>query len=270
MPELPEVEVTRAALEPQVAGKAVAGVAVYGGKLRWPVSPELAERLPGQTVRAVARRGKYLLLLCHSGGVLIHLGMTGHLRILAEAEEPEKHDRVDIVFVDGSVLRLNDARRFGAVLWAGDDPFAHPLIVDMGPEPLSDDFDGPYLYRASRGRKPAVKQFIMDQRIVAGIGNIYASESLFQAGILPSLPAGELGRGHCDRLASSIRSVLSAAVATGLAALELPDRNRRLGYFPISWSVYNRAGLPCPNCSTPVRQIRSGQRSTFYCPSCQR
>lgn len=269
MPELPEVEVTRAALEPHVVGNTVAGVEVYDGKLRWPVSPVLAGLLPGQTISSVERRGKYLVLLCPAGGVLIHLGMTGYLRILRGGGELLSHDRVDLVFDDGLVVRLNDSRRFGAVLWGGEDPFTHRLLAELGPEPLDDAFDGAYLFRVSRMRRPAVKQFIMDHRIVAGIGNIYAGESLFHAGILPFTPAGELSRERCYRLVQSIKSVLTSAVATGLAALHLPAAGGKLGYFPISWSVYNRAGQPCRVCSSPILHARSGQRSTYFCPACQ-
>lgn len=269
MPELPEVEVTRAALKPYVAGNTVAGVAVYEGKLRWPVSPELADLLPGQTIRSVERRGKYLVLPCPAGGVLIHLGMTGHLRILHAAGEPGSHDRIDLIFENGVVVRLNDARRFGAVLWGGADPQAHRLLAGLGPEPLSDAFDGEYLYRVSRMRRTAIKQFIMDQGIVAGIGNIYANEALFHAGILPFTPSGGLSRKRCHGLARSIQGVLFSAITIGLAALDPPEANPKLGYFPITWSVYNRAGLPCPVCSAPIRDARSGQRSTYFCPTCQ-
>lgn len=266
MPELPEVEVTRSALEPHVLGNTVAGVEVYGGKLRWPVSPELAELLPGQTVRALGRRGKYLILLSEAGGALIHLGMTGHLRMLPADAGRGEHDRVDLVFRDGMAVRLNDPRRFGSVLWAGKEPFRHRLLAGLGHEPLSDEFDGRYLHSVTRNRKTAIKQLIMDQCIVAGLGNIYANEALFDSGILPTLPAGELAGVRCDRLAGSIKGVLSSAIAAGLSWLR---PHGKLGYFPMTWSVYNRTGLPCPVCATPIRHIRSGQRSTYFCPVCQ-
>jgi len=270
VPELPEVEITRIAITPYIVGNVVAAVEVRGDRLRWPIPTELAELVPGQIIQWVERRGKYLLLHCPAGAVLIHLGMTGHLRILHDGSDPGKHDHFDLVFGNGIVLRLNDSRRFGAVLWAGPDPFGHKLLSELGPEPLSDNFDGPYLYRRSRMRKLTVKQFIMNHKVVAGIGNIYANEALFHAGILPATPAGQLSESHCEQLAQSIKNVLTVAVNIGLAMLDNSDGMQKLGYFPQQWAVYNRAGLPCPKCEAPIQHRRSGQRSTYYCAACQR
>jgi len=270
VPELPEVEVTRACIAPHITGNTVTGVAVHRSRLRWPVSPELVELLPGQTIQSVERRGKYLLLRCPLGGVLIHLGMTGHLRILPSADDPGRHDHVDMSFENGIVLRLNDARCFGSVLWAGSNPAEHKLLAELGPEPLTDSFNGAYLYRRSRGRRLAVKQFIMDHRVVAGVGNIYANEALFHAGILPTTPAGLLDESRSERLAQAIKSELATAIEIGLATLDPAARGGKMGYFPRQWAVYQRAGLPCESCAEPIRHTRSGQRSTYFCPTCQR
>jgi len=270
VPELPEVEVTRACIAPHITGNTVAGVTVHRSKLRWPVSPELVDLLPGQTIHSVERRGKYLLLHCPLGGVLIHLGMTGQLRILQNADDLGKHDHVELAFENGIVLRLNDARCFGSVLWAGSDPSAHKLLADLGPEPLTDSFNGAYLYRKSRGRKLAVKQFIMDHRVVAGVGNIYANEALFHAGILPTTPAGLLDEDRSEHLAQALKSELATAIEIGLAWLDPAARGGKVGYFPRQWAVYQRAGLPCESCAEPIQHIRSGQRSTFFCTTCQR
>lgn len=270
MPELPEVEVTRIAIAQHVTGTSVTHVTVRRSRLRWPVSPELTDLLPGQTIQSVERRGKYLLLRCPLGGVLIHLGMTGHLRILRSDDNPGKHDHVDLVFENGTVLRLNDARCFGAVLWAGSDPTAHQLLSGLGPEPLSAGFDGAYLYRRSRRRTLAVKQFIMDHRVVAGVGNIYANEALFHAGILPSTPAGLLCERRSEQLVQALKTVLAAAIECGLAWFDVNAGTQKPVYFPQQWAVYQRAGMPCRACAAPIQQMRSGQRSTFYCAVCQR
>lgn len=270
MPELPEVEVSRVCIAPHVTGNTVAGVAVHRSKLRWTVSPELAALLPGQIIQSVERRGKYLLLRCPLGGVLIHLGMTGHLRILQAADDPGKHDHFDLSFENGIVLRLNDARCFGSVLWAGTDPSAHKLLAELGPEPLTDGFNGAYLYRKSRMRKRAVKQFIMDHRVVAGVGNIYANEALFHAGILPTTPSGQLSDSRCEQLAQAIKNELATAIEIGLAKPDVCAGTEKMGYFPRQWAVYKRAGLPCAVCAAPIQHTRSGQRSTYYCTTCQR
>lgn len=270
MPELPEVEIVRAGITRHISGNTIVQVLAHSANLRWPISQELATILPGQIVLSVERRGKYLLLHCQTGVVLVHLGMTGYLRIVSAATVPDKHDHFDIVFLDGIVLRLNDVRRFGAVLWAGADPQAHELLVGMGPEPLTDEFDGSYLYLKSRGRKITVKQFIMDHKVLAGVGNIYANEALFHAGIRPTKPAGQLSKTRSQELASAIKSVLNASIKVGGTMLDFRDGTEKLGYFQQQLKVYKRGGLPCKVCATPIQLIRVGQRSNYFCKTCQR
>jgi len=194
LPELPEVEIAQAGITKHISGNTIAQVVAHSDSLRWPISAELATILPGQIVQAVERRGKYLLLQCPAGVVLIHLGMTGQLRIVSTALAHGKHDHFDLIFHDGVVLRLNDVRRFGSIIWAGSETHTHELLSEMGPEPLGEEFDGSYLYQKSRGRKITIKQFLMDHKVVAGIGNIYANESLFHAGIRPTTPVGRLSK----------------------------------------------------------------------------
>ncbi len=270
MPELPEVEVARLGIARHIAGNSVATVVVHSAHLRWPVSPELENVLPGQTVQSVERRGKYLLLHCQTGSVLLHLGMTGQLRIVSTATSPGKHDHFDIIFRNGVVLRLNDVRRFGSVLWAGAEPYTHVLLAELGPEPLTGAFDGNYLFQMSRGRKIAVKQFIMDHKVVAGIGNIYANEALFHAGIRPATQAGRLSKIRTQALAAAIKDVLTTAISVGGTMLDFRDGNEKLGYFHQELAVYRRAGQPCTVCAAPIQVKRLGQRSIYFCKSCQR
>ena len=270
MPELPEVEVTRVGISGHIGGNTIAKMVAHSGSLRWPISPELSTILPGQTIHSVERRGKYLLLHCQAGGVLIHLGMTGYLRILSTMTVPGKHDHFDLVFNDGVVLRLNDVRRFGSVVWAGPDPQSHKLLADMGPEPLTDDFNGAYLYRRSRGRKITIKQFLMDHKVVAGIGNIYANEALFHSGIRPTTPAGKLSKVRHLGLVAAIKSVLTTSIKVGGTMLDFRDGTEKTGYFHQELAVYRRCGQPCVVCATPIQQNRVGQRSIYYCKSCQR
>lgn len=269
MPELPEVEVIRIGISSHITGNTVSGVKIYGASLRWPISPELVAILPGQTIQTVSRRGKYLLLNCQSGGMLIHLGMTGYLRILSNAIVPETHDHFDLLFQDGIILRLNDVRRLGSVLWAGSTPDTYKLLVDLGPEPLTDDFDGTYLYQKSRARKVTVKQFIMDPKVVAGVGNIYANEALFHAGIRPTTPAGRLSKARSLALVAAIKSVLTASIKAGGTMLDFRDGTEKLGYFHQKLVVYGRDGQPCTICNTPIQFNRIGKRSIYYCKTCQ-
>jgi formamidopyrimidine-DNA glycosylase len=270
MPELPEVEITRRGIAPVVEGKAVTGVTVRERRLRWPVPRELARRLVGREVRRVLRRGKYLLFDCGGGWLIVHLGMSGSLRVVQIGAPPKPHEHLDIEFVD-SVLRLRDPRRFGAVLWTEDDPLAHTLIAGLGVEPLSEDFTDAYLYRASRRRNAPIKQLLMNNAIVAGIGNIYANESLFRAGIAPRLRAGRLTRTQCARLAAAIRETLNAALAAGGSTLrDFVHSDGNSGWFQQQHFVYGRAGLPCRVCGTAITAQRLGQRSSFHCPKCQR
>lgn len=270
MPELPEIEIICAGITPHITGNTVANIIVHTANLRWPISPELSALLPGQTIQSIKRRGKYLLINFQIGSVLIHLGMTGHLRVLPTAALPGKHDHFELVFQNGIVLRLNDVRRFGSVLWAGPNPETHKLLVELGPEPLTDTFDGTYLYHKSRARKIMVKQFIMDHKVVAGIGNIYANEALFHAGIRPSTPAGRLSRARCQQLVQTIKAVLTTSIKVGGTMLDSRDGTERLGYFPQQLMVYNRGGKPCHTCGTTIQYKRLGQRSIYYCKKCQR
>ena len=270
MPELPEVETTRRGIGPYVTGRTVTGLVLRNPNLRWPVSRRLAGELAGQTVSALERRAKYLLLRTGGGTLLMHLGMSGSLRIVAPGTQPGPHDHVDILFGE-RVLRLRDPRRFGSLHWTRRPPERHRLLRALGPEPLGPAFDGDYLYRSSRGRRVAVKPFLMDSRVVAGLGNIYANEALYRAGIDPRRAAGRIGRQRYRRLAEATRAVLSEAIALGGTTLrDFVNSDGQPGYFRLALNVYDRAGGSCPGCRAPIREIRQGQRATFYCPACQR
>ncbi len=271
MPELPEVETTRRGIEPLVKGRTIVDAVVRVSRLRWPVSQRLGEILAGQTILAVERRAKYLLLRCRGGVLLLHLGMTGHLRVVPSATPAQKHDHIDLQFTDGSCLRFNDSRRFGALLWVPADADDHPLLAELGPEPFATAMDGSYLFQRSRGRKVAVKPFVMDQRVVVGVGNIYASEALFRAGIHPAREAGRISLKRYERLAAAIRDVLGEAIeAGGTTIRDFQGHDGKPGYFSLQLKVYGREGGPCPACGEPVRHARLGQRSTYFCPRCQR
>lgn len=270
MPELPEVETTRRGIVPHVTGCIISAAVVRQRALRWPVPRNLNSLLAGNKVLTVTRRGKYLLLKLETGTLLIHLGMSGHLSIVRDARTPKKHDHVDILFQHGETLRLTDPRRFGAVLWVKGDPLDHVLLAHLGPEPLLTEFDGEYLFSASRGRKVAVKSFIMDSKIVVGVGNIYANEALFLAGIRPSRGAGRLTRQQCDTLVRTIKAVLeSAIVAGGTTLRDFRSAEGRAGYFQQKLRVYGRGGMPCLRCGSLLKETRLGQRSTFHCSECQ-
>ena len=270
MPELPEVETTRRGIAPYLEGQPIIQVRIHNGSLRWPVPQGLAAELTRSPVQDVERRGKYLLLNTDHGTAIVHLGMSGSLRLSDPEDERRKHDHVELALASGWVLRFNDPRRFGAWLWARD-ALQHPLIRDRGPEPLDEAFTGDLLYRLSRGRRAAVKAFIMDHRIVVGVGNIYASEALFMAGIHPSRPAGRVGRDRYRRLAASIREVLGAAIEQGGTTLrDFINGHGEPGYFRQSLNVYGRAGEPCRQCGAPLRERRIAQRSTVFCVHCQR
>lgn len=269
MPELPEVETTRRGVEPHLAGRPVLGVHVRDPRLRWPVSPEI-QSLPGQTLREVSRRGKYLLFRFDTGVVLVHLGMSGSLRVLEGTPAPGKHDHVDVDFGGGKRLRFTDPRRFGAWLWAGETPDTHPLLASLGPEPLLEGFSGDLLFERSRGKKVAVKAFLMDSHVVVGVGNIYANESLYMAGILPSRPAGRVSLERYRRLAGHIREVLQFSIDLGGTTLrDFTNTEGKPGYFQQTLRVYGRAGEPCRGCGAPLRESRLGQRATVFCKVCQ-
>ncbi|MEM9057260.1 MAG: bifunctional DNA-formamidopyrimidine glycosylase/DNA-(apurinic or apyrimidinic site) lyase [Pseudomonadota bacterium] len=271
MPELPEVETTRRGVAPHVDGQTVRRVIVRERRLRWPVSQALPRELSGQTVQAVERRAKYLLFRTSAGSAIVHLGMSGSLRVVPDATEPLVHDHVDIDFGHGQRLRFNDPRRFGCVLWTRADPHRHRLLRDLGPEPLADGFDGAHLHRAASGRRVAIKNFIMNAHVVVGVGNIYASEALFLSGIHPARAAGRVSRQRMDLLANSIRTVLSAAIADGGTTLrDFVRSDGSPGYFAQELKVYGRKDEPCHHCGRPVAARVLGQRSSFYCPGCQR
>ncbi|RKP49213.1 bifunctional DNA-formamidopyrimidine glycosylase/DNA-(apurinic or apyrimidinic site) lyase [Trinickia fusca] len=275
MPELPEVEVTRRGIEPYVRGRRVERVDVRTPALRWPVPADLARTLARQEVLAVERRGKYLLFEVAAGWFIVHLGMTGTLRVMRQAEltAPAKHDHIDWIF-DEFVLRYRDPRRFGAVLWhprEAGDIHAHPLLAGLGVEPFGDEFSGELIYRRTRGRKVSIKQALLAGNIVVGVGNIYASESLFRAGIRPTTAAGRLSLPRCERLAQAVRATLAAAIERGGSTLrDFVGSDGSSGYFQLECFVYDRAGAPCRVCGTPIRQIVQGQRSTYFCAHCQR
>jgi len=270
MPELPEVETTRLGLSPRLQGLRLQTLTVRNPRLRWLVPQDLAAQLDGKTLIGIARRGKYLLFDFGAVTQIVHLGMSGSLRLVDSAEAVGTHDHIDWTFEGGTVLRLRDPRRFGAVLWAVD-PLTHPLLAHLGPEPLTDAFDGPYLYAQCRKRNAAIKNIIMDGHVVVGVGNIYASESLFHAGIRPSTPAQKLTRPACERLVAAIQRVLSAAIAAGGSSLrDYVQASGELGYFQLQTQVYNRAGQTCSRCTTPIRRIIQGQRASYFCPRCQR
>lgn len=272
MPELPEVEVTRRGVAPHIEGRTVTGVVMRGAGLRWPFPSDLAAKVCGHAIERVGRRGKYLLIEFGHGTLIVHLGMSGHLHVLPLSAPPRKHDHFDLVVGD-EVLRLNDPRRFGAVLWHerdGNTTQEHELLGGLGVEPFDPAFDGRFLYRHTRGRKAAIKQVLLSGKPVVGVGNIYASESLFQAGIHPETPAGRIGLARYERLAQAIRGVLETAIEQGGSTLrdfKAPDG--KPGYFQDERFVYDRAGEPCRVCGCEIRHIRQGQRSTFFCAKCQ-
>lgn len=270
MPELPEVETTRRGIAAHLSGRRVASVSQRVPALRWPIAPEIAADLPGQRLGDVHRRAKYLLIAAESGSVLLHLGMSGMLRVLAQDVPVGKHDHVDLILDSGRLLRLTDPRRFGALLWqpAGT---VHPLLAGLGPEPLSAVFDGDHLWRQSRGRRAPAKAFIMDQAIVVGVGNIYAAEALFRAGIHPLRAAGRVSRERYALLADAIRTVLAHAIDRGGTTLrDFLNPDGAPGYFEQELFVYGREGEPCRACGTPIRSLRLGNRASCYCPRCQR
>ncbi len=270
MPELPEVEVTRRALAEELTGDRIVGVVVRSWKLRLPVPAELPAILAGRTLREVGRRGKYLLLACDGGWLVIHLGMTGHLRVLPSPMEAGRHDHLDLLFSGGRVLRFNDPRKFGTVFWTGDDPSAHPLLAEMGPEPLQNGFDGEYLFTLSRSRSVAVKQFIMNSSVVAGVGNIYANEALFRSRLRPSRQSRSLSPDECEALVATIREVLTESILKGSTIMNFGVAEEPLRYHPLDFLVYGRGGKPCFGCGGMLEEIRLGNRSTVFCTNCQR
>lgn len=270
MPELPEVETTRLGLL-SLQGQTVEAVVIRHPVLRWPIPAQLAQTLPGQRLHTLTRRAKYILAHFDSGTLLLHLGMSGRLCLLSHDEVAGKHDHFDIRFADGRVLRLRDPRRFGAVLWTEEDPARHALLRSLGPEPLEDDFSGAWLYRNLRTRSAPIKNALMDSHLVVGVGNIYASESLFRARIDPRKPAHQLSQADCDRLALEVQSTLRDALQAGGSSLrDFFGADGNPGYFQQNYFVYGRSGQACRVCAGLIATVRLGQRSTFYCAACQR
>ncbi|MGZ5038415.1 MAG: bifunctional DNA-formamidopyrimidine glycosylase/DNA-(apurinic or apyrimidinic site) lyase [Usitatibacter sp.] len=271
MPELPEVETTRRGLLPHVVGRRIRGVAVRNASLRWPVPPDLAERLRGQSIRDVRRRAKYLVFDLAKGHLLVHLGMSGRLTVVRTGTPPRKHDHVDIELEGGRTMRFTDPRRFGAVLWLESPAEGHALLKNLGMEPLDTEFTGKALRERAKGRSVSIKQFLMNGGIVTGVGNIYASEALFHAGIAPQRCAGRISAARYERLAAAVRRTLGRAIDAGGSTLrDFASAEGRPGYFQAKHAVYHREGKPCRVCKTPIRALRQGQRSTFYCPRCQK
>ena len=270
MPELPEVETTRRGIEPHVVGRRINRLVVHDRRLRWPVDVETSATFIGCTIRRAGRRAKYLLLETDAGTMILHLGMSGSLRVLPVSTPRITHDHVDIELDSGQTLRFNDPRRFGSLLFT-TDPASHPLLKSLAPEPLEDEFDGEYLWKITRRRKVAIKQLIMNARLVVGVGNIYASEALFRARIRPRRQARSLTRQECARLARAIKATLTMAVKVGGTTLrDYVGADGNPGYFRQKLYVYERAGQPCRVCGTPVKQFTQGQRSTYWCSHCQK
>ncbi len=269
MPELPEVEVTRQGLLPLIS-QTVKSVVIRNASLRWPIPDHLPTTLNNQQLLSLKRRAKYILANFENGTLLIHLGMSGHISLLDRNYPPEKHDHFDIQFQNGHVLRLNDPRRFGAVLWAGAYPEQHDLLRSLGPEPLEAEFDASYLYQQMQARPSAIKNTIMDAHLVVGIGNIYANESLFRARIHPQYPANKLNFTQCEKLVEEIKATLADALIAGGSSLrDFAAVNGQSGYFQQSYFVYARTNQPCKVCGNAIKNIKLGQRSTFYCQHCQ-
>ncbi|MBN3562629.1 bifunctional DNA-formamidopyrimidine glycosylase/DNA-(apurinic or apyrimidinic site) lyase [Aliamphritea spongicola] len=270
MPELPEVETTRRGIEPHIVGQQVDQLIVRQPKLRWPVPEQLSDYLKGKVIESVQRRGKYLLLNTDQGAAMYHLGMSGSLYMVSADQPPAYHDHVDLVLKNGMALRLTDPRRFGSLLWQARGE-QHELLVKLGPEPLSDAFDADHLQAACAGRKVAIKQLVMNSAVVVGVGNIYANEALFAAGIHPKRAAGRISRQRIEQLVVEIKRILAAAIEQGGTTLkDFIGGDGKPGYFKQELSVYGRGGEACVRCDTPLTEIRLGQRSTVFCPNCQR
>jgi formamidopyrimidine-DNA glycosylase len=270
MPELPEVETVRRGLAPYLLGQQFTGALVRNPSLRWPVPANLDTLIMGRRAEQLTRRGKYLLLKLDVGNLIIHLGMSGSLRLVRSGETPAKHDHLDLTLGNGTCLRYRDPRRFGAILWC-DAPDSHPLLAQLGIEPLDSVFDGNWLYAATRGHRTPIKSWLMDAHRIVGVGNIYANEALFHAGIQPLIPAGKLSRPRCERLASAIRDTLNRAIAAGGSTLrDFVDSKGEPGYFQQTYYVYGRTGEPCRVCGDPIRLTRLNNRATFFCRKCQK
>ncbi|MAF84838.1 MAG: bifunctional DNA-formamidopyrimidine glycosylase/DNA-(apurinic or apyrimidinic site) lyase [Gammaproteobacteria bacterium] len=271
MPELPEVEITRRGIAPRLTNAKITSVTIREHRLRWPVPANMAKHLAGCTINSVNRRAKYLLVKTDNGTIIIHLGMSGTLRFVKPGTAPKKHDHVDIEINSDYILRYNDPRRFGCLLRTDDNPLSHPLLTRLGPEPLSSAFTGHYLHTVSKGRRIAIKPHLMNAAIVVGVGNIYASESLFRAGIHPKRAAGRISLERMMHLTEAVKLVLQESIHHGGTTLrDFYNGEGKPGYFSNELNVYDRQDEACIKCRQPIRQITLGQRSTFYCPNCQR
>ncbi|MDD4913141.1 MAG: bifunctional DNA-formamidopyrimidine glycosylase/DNA-(apurinic or apyrimidinic site) lyase [Sideroxydans sp.] len=271
MPELPEVETTLRGIAPHLQGQTVSDVVIRNPQLRWPIPTALPTLLKGSVIRSLHRRAKYLLIDFDHGTLILHLGMSGSLRILPYPTQPEKHEHFDLILDSGELMRLRDPRRFGAVLWHTDDESEHPLLAHLGPEPLSSNFDANHLYQMTRSRTIAIKLAIMDSKLVVGVGNIYANEALFRAGIKPHLAAHRVSKARCETLASTIKAVLTEAIKQGGSSLrDFIHSDGSSGYFQQNYFVYGRKDEQCKACGTSIKLIKQGQRSSFYCPHCQK
>ncbi len=271
MPELPEVETSRRGIEPHLLNKTITDVIIRQHQLRWPIPKNLPALATGQKIRQVCRRAKYIYLTLDNGYIIIHLGMSGSLRICNKKTTPEKHDHIDICISNGKILRLRDPRKFGCVLWTADDIKKHKLIKSLGPEPLGESFDAKYLHNRAKKRSCSIKSFIMNSKIVVGVGNIYASESLFKAGINPKRKAGSVSFVRFEKLVAAIKTTLLESIEQGGTTLkDFTSEDGQPGYFAQKLLVYGRAGEACTNCGKPVKQFTQQARSTFYCTHCQR
>jgi formamidopyrimidine-DNA glycosylase len=271
VPELPEVETTRRGLEPHLKNQRIDGIIIRDRRLRWPIPRDLEKRATGSIIHNVERRGKYLLIECDEGWLIVHLGMSGRLRVLPHALEPTKHDHFDLVLSSGAVVRFTDPRRFGALLWTSEDPARHQLLRSLAPEPLDRSFNAQWLHTRTRKRHLSIKLALMNNEIVTGVGNIYANEALFRAGIHPKTKAGRLSLQRCEKLVRAIKETLLDAINAGGSSLrDFYGADGSPGYFQQSYMVYSRQGEPCRACGAPIRSCRLGQRSTFYCTRCQR
>ncbi len=271
MPELPEVETTVTGIKPLISGQKITNIVIREHRLRWPIPADLPQILQEQTVMSVTRRAKYILIKFHHGTLLVHLGMSGSLRFLDKDFEVAKHDHVDIIFNNVNCLRFRDPRRFGAIVWTNDEVNQHKLIAHLGPEPLLDDFNVDYVFHRSRNRTISIKQFIMDSKIVVGVGNIYASESLFLAGIHPTRATGRISKARYQKLCNAIKEVLSLAIAQGGTTLkDFRNSDGKPGYFKQELQVYDRTGQACKKCSQTIKHITQNNRSSYFCSRCQR
>ncbi|MDF1678727.1 MAG: bifunctional DNA-formamidopyrimidine glycosylase/DNA-(apurinic or apyrimidinic site) lyase [Legionellaceae bacterium] len=270
MPELPEVETTLNGIAPHIEGTVIQDVIIRQSQLRWPIAEDLPEQLKGQRVGKLSRRGKYLLMPVGSGTVMIHLGMSGHLRIVPRDTPYTRHSHVDILFATNQVLRYTDPRRFGCILWTTDSPLTHKLLKKLGPEPLSAQFSATYLHQSIQQRQSAIKVLIMNAHVVVGVGNIYATEALFMANIHPQTPGKKISLAACNRLVDAIKRVLATAISQGGTTLkDFKNSDGKPGYFVQQLQAYGRSGLPCVHCHTPLQSIQLGQRSTTFCSRCQ-